>query len=122
MNMLELLEAHPKAAIVVKQWLLDKMLTSMKVDSVPDDFKEFVKQQGIDNDKVAKIIEGMPRSLFDVFDEHKVYVSTSVDTSLPQAIFTWTIDGEGDNDSYSTRKDCDTNAIIHAFKLLEAKL
>ena len=64
--MLELLENHPKTAIVIKQWLLDKLLESLKDESLPEDFKQHVREQGIDNDRVDKILTGSPRALFDV--------------------------------------------------------
>ena len=123
MKMLELLEEHPKTATVVKQWLLDKMLESLKSDSVPEDFKELVKQQGIDNERVAGILQGSPRALFDVFDGHKLYVETLHETTG----FWWKIKSGDEyvrlsSDSYSERKESDSEAIVEAFKLLEAKL
>lgn len=117
--MLELLENHPKTATVIKQWLLNLMLESLKDDSIPEDFKEHVRNQGIDNDKVAKILSGSPRSLFDVFDNHKIYVETIVDT---EGGFWWKIGETQSTVGYEFRKNCDTEAITEAFKLLEVKL
>ena len=116
--MLELLENHPKTATVVKQWLLDKMLESLKDESLPEDFKQHVREQGMENDKVAKILTGSPRSLFDVFDDHKVYI----DISCLNDKFLWGINNEMNNNVYETRKDADEAAIVEAFKLLEEKL
>jgi len=116
--MLELLENHPKTATVVKQWLLDKMLESLKDESLPEDFKQHVREQGIDNDKVAKILSGSPRSLFDVFDNHKVYI----DISCLNDKFLWGINNDMNNSVYEIRKEADFAAIVEAFKLLEAKL
>jgi hypothetical protein len=122
MNMLELLETNPKTAIVVKQWLLDRLLTSMRTDSVPDDFKELVRQQGIDNNRVSEILNGSPRSLFDVFDDHKIYISLSVDAQGPSPVFRYSFDGVVESIEYTNRKDAETAAIIDAFKQLESKL
>jgi hypothetical protein len=122
MNMLELLETNPKTAIVVKQWLLDRLLTSMRTDSVPDDFKELVRQQGIDNNRVSEILNGSPRSLFDVFDDHKIYISLSVDTQGPSPVFRYSFDGVVESIDYTNRKDAETAAIVDAFKQLESKL
>jgi len=116
--MLELLENHPKTATVVKQWLLDKMLESLKDESLPEDFKQHVREQGIDNDKVAEILSGSPRSLFDVFDNHKVYI----DISCLNDKFLWGINNDMNNSVYEIRKEADFAAIVEAFKLLEAKL
>ena len=117
--MLELLENHPKTAIVIKQWLLDKLLESLKDDSLPEDFKQHVREQGIDNDRVDKILTGSPRSLFDVFDDHKIYVETIVDEL---GGFFWKIGGTQSPKCYEFRIECDKAAIEESFKLLEAKL
>jgi hypothetical protein len=116
--MLELLNDHPKSAIVVKQWMLNKLIDSLKDESLPEDFKEIVRKQGIDNEKVANMISGSPRSAFDVFDEHKVYI----DISCLNDKFLWGINNEINNNVYETRKDADEAAIVEAFKLLEEKL
>lgn len=118
MEMLEILENHPKCTIVVKQWFLDKMLESLNLESLPEDFKESVRSQGINNDKIAKMLDGSPRALFDVFDNHKVYV----DTSCLNDKFLWGINNDMNNSVYDTRKEADGAAIVEAFKLLEAKL
>lgn len=118
MEMLEILENHPKCTIVVKQWFLDKMLESLNLESLPEDFKESVRSQGINNDKIAKMLDGSPRALFDVFDNHKVYV----DISCLNDKFLWGINNDMNNSVYDTRKEADGAAIVEAFKILEAKL
>lgn len=117
--MLELLETYPKTTIVVKQWLLDKLLESLKDDSLPEDFKQYVREQGIDNNKVNKMLNGSPRSLFDTFDGHKIYVETIVDNS---GEFWWKIGETQSPIGYKFRINCDKAAIEEAFKQLEAKL
>jgi len=118
MEMLEILENHPKCTIVIKQWFLDKMLESLNLESLPEDFKESVRSQGINNDKIAKMLEGAPRAMFDVFDSHKVYV----DISCLNDKFLWGINNDMNNAVYNTRLEADGAAIVEAFKLLEAKL
>ena len=123
MEMINLLEEHPKTAAVIKQWLLDRLLESIDDSKVPDDFKEFARQQSIENDKVAGILNNTPRALFDVFDSHEIYVETLHETTG----FWWKIKDSKDyvrlaSDPYPDRKDSDSEAIIEAFKLLEAKL
>lgn len=118
MTGLELLDEHPKAAIVVKQWYLDKMLESLKDESLPEDFKEHVRQQGIDNSTIAKMIDGMPRTLFDVFDNNKVFIQINVSPNFSYSI------NEGDviSGSWKTRREAEIAAIEQAFKLLNDKL
>jgi hypothetical protein len=119
MKMLELLNDHPKTAIVVKQWMLNKLIDSLKDDSLPEDFKEIVRRQGIDNEKVANMVENSSRSLFDVFDEHKIYIETIVDEL---GGFWWKIGEIKSTAGYEYRINCDRAAIVEAFKLLEEKL
>lgn len=121
--MLELLEKNPHAADVVKSYYLDVMLQSLNDDSLPENFKDFVRQQGIDNDKIAKIIEGSPRNLFDVFDENSLFI----ETMYMEKAFHYTInDGEQviltNPQPYNTRKECDRAVVEQAFKLLNDKL
>lgn len=121
--MLELLEKNPHAADVVKSYYLNVMLQSLNDDSLPENFKDFVRQQGIDNDKIAKIIEGSPRNLFDVFDENSLFI----ETMYMEKAFHYTInDGEQviltNPQPYNTRKECDRAVVEQAFKLLNDKL
>ena len=122
MEMIKLLEEHPKTATVIKQWLLEMLLESMKDSSVPEDFKQLAREQGIDNDRVAGILGSSPRALFDVFDSHKLCIETTIDKTG----FFWRINDLNtkfwDGASSPTRKESDVKAIIEAFKLLEAKL
>lgn len=119
MDMKKLLEDHPKTATVIKQWLLERMLESMKDDSVPEEFKQYAREQGIDNERVAGILNVNPRALFDVFDNHKIKVETIVDEL---GGFFWKIGGTQSPKCYEFRIKCDKAAIEESFKLLEAKL
>lgn len=121
--MSELLELHPKTAIVIKQWLLEKMLESLNDESLPEDFKKFVREQGIDDEKVAKMLQGSPRGLFDVFDGHKVLIHINVSDNVSYPLFGWEIiGGRKSETNYILRKEAETDAIIEAFKQLEEKL
>ena len=120
MNGLELLKEHPKAALVVKQWYLDKMLENINDASVPEDFKEFVKMQDLGDDKVGKFIDASPRTLFDVFDNHKIYIQISVLVEAPK--FWYSINGEDSGLRWDDRKEAEKQAVFVAFKLLNDKL
>jgi len=115
----ELLETYPKAAQVVKQWFLEQMLEGLKDDNLPEDFKKYVREQGIDNDKVGKLIDLSPRGLYDVFDSHKIYIGTVVDELNG---FWWTINDKKSTVGYQHRKNCDNAVIQEVFKLLNDKL
>ena len=123
MNGLQLLKDHPKAAVVVKQWFLNGLLENLKDDTIPDDFKEIVRAQGIDNEKVAYFIDSAPRTFFDVFDGHKVHVQISIDTKANPAVFRYSFDGgEVESIDYKSRLEAEHAAIGSAFKILNEKL
>ena len=119
MDMKQLLEDHPKTAIVIKQWFLDIMLEGIKDDKIPENFKEYVRSQGIDNDKVAGMLNNSPRGLFDVFDSHKLYIQINGNN---QTGWEWELESSVENGIYSSRIEAEKAAIIDAFKQLEAKL
>ena len=94
------------------------MLDSLKDSGVPDDFKEFVKAQDLEDDKIATMINASPRMLFDVFDEHKVYIQINIGPNFSYSI------NEGDviSGSWETRIEAEKEAIEQAFTILESKL
>lgn len=119
--MKDLLETYPKAALVVKQWLLGKMLDSLNDDKLPENFKEFVKEQGISDEKVSEILKNSPRALFDVFDEHKVFIEISI--NFPgELFFSYAINNIVGKNVYKTRKEAEYAATSEAFELLNNKL
>ena len=119
MKTLELLENFPKATLVVKQWFLNKLLESLKDSSVPDDFKEFVKAQDMENANISKMIDANPRILFDVFDEHKLYIQI---TYYDGPKFWCSINGVESGNKYDTRLEAEKEAIEGAFQMLNDKL
>jgi hypothetical protein len=94
------------------------MLDSLSDVNVPDDFKEFVKAQDLENEKIATMINASPRMLFDVFDDHKVYIQINVGPNFSYSI------NQGDliSGSWETRIEAEKAAIEQAFTILEAKL
>jgi hypothetical protein len=117
MTGLELLEAYPKAGQVVRQWFLEQMLEGLKDKNLPEDFKKFVREQDIDNDKIGKLIDASPRALFDVFDNHKLYVNIRMSTG----VWVWEVNSHIVSNT-SSRKEAERLAIEEAFKLLNEKL
>ena len=90
-----------------------------------DNFKDFVREQGIDNDKIAAIIDSAPRGLFDVFDNHGVYIEILLDYK-ESVIFTYTVRNLDvmytEPIKYNTRKESELAAVTESFKLLNDKL
>ena len=118
MKALELLEKYPKAGKIVNKWFLDKMLKSLNTDTVPEEFKEYISNQPIDNQNIAVMIDNNPRVLFDVFDENNVFIQINVSKTFSYSI------NEGDviSGSWIIRKDAEAAAIEQAFELLDKNL
>jgi hypothetical protein len=116
MSGLELLEKHPRSGEVIRAWFLKQMFESFNDEDVPDEFKDFMREQGVENDKVGKMIDINPRMLLDVFDENDIVIETSL---YPNGEFTIKIGNEATTNSWKTRKDAEAFAIEAAFELLE---
>jgi len=119
MDGIQLLENYPKAGQVIKQWFLEKMLDGLNNDSIPEDFKNYVRQQDINNDKIGKLIDASPRALYDVFDDHKLIIDI---TYFQGPKFWFSINCAVDEGKFDHRRDCERAAIEQAFKLLNEKL
>ena len=135
MKGLELLEKYPASAEVIKAWFLNQMIESFKDDTVPDGFKQYMREQGIDNDKVGTLIDVNPRNLFDVFDDNNIRIHIAVGSDVSSDNFSFHIASDviktdasqaesvkGLTNDFKTRKEAEIKAIEYAFELLENKL
>jgi hypothetical protein len=132
MNSIELLKEYPKAALVVKQWLLNQLLESLKDDSVPEEFKQQIITDGIEDERIAALIDASPRGLFDCFDSQKVYINImpvciGMNTENKKVEYLYQINVFESTDyeytsPFSTRKEVEQEAIKEAFKILNEKL
>lgn len=113
----ELLQSYPLATEVVREWFMMKMVDSFKDNEVPQDFKEFMRQQGVPNERLLKIIKDNPRILFDVFDNNGLIISIIHSSEG----FTWGMNGKTVH-NFSSRKDAEMNAVENAFLILNTKL
>ena len=122
MKGLELLQTYPNASKVIKNFFLNQLLESIKDADLPEDFKEFARQQDIDDEKVGGLIDGQPRGLFDVFDDNEVYVEITVIVGA-NTFFIYHINGQSfDKPPYKNRKEAEMAAIEKAFQILNDKL
>lgn len=119
MSGLELLQKYPLAANVIKAWVMEQMLESFKDESVPQEFKDYMREQGVEDDKVAVMIDAQPRFLFDVFDANDVIIETFV---FPDKTFSCKIGMQATTLSWVTRKEAEKFSIEAAFEILEKKL
>lgn len=118
MKSLELLEKYPKATEVIKSWYLQKMLESLVDENIPEEFKEFMLEQGIETDKIAKMIDGSPRTLFDVFDDNEIFIQINVNGNFSYSIN----NGDVISGSWNKRVDAESESIKVAFDLINKKL
>ena len=123
MKGLELLEQNPESAKLICSYYLEVMLESLNDDSLPEDFKDHVRSQGMDNNNIAAILDGNPRNLFDFFDSHNMYITV---TCFSDGSFSYSIIADigtsGTSEVYKTRKEADKNAVETAIKQLELTL
>jgi hypothetical protein len=123
MKGIELLEQNPETAKLICSYYLEIMLESLKNEGLPEDFKESIREEGIDNSNVAAILDGNPRNLFDFFDSHNMYINV---TSFSDGSFSYSITSDiatsGSSEVYKTRKEADKIAVETAIKQLESTL
>jgi hypothetical protein len=123
MKAIELLEQNPESAKLICSYYLEIMIESLKDEGLPEDFKESIREQGIDNEKIGTILDGNPRNLFDFFDSHNMYITV---TCFSDGSFSYSIIADigtsGTSEVYKTRKEADKNAVETAIKQLELTL
>jgi len=124
MTGIELLEKYPLTAQIIRDWFMKSMLESFKDENVPEEFKQFMLEQGIENDKVSKLIDVNVRILFDVFDENEVFIFIQYMDVKDNVEFFCTFRNVDTNPVklFKTRKEAEHAAIEKAFELLEEKL
>jgi hypothetical protein len=118
MKGLDLLEKYPASTEIIRAWFMERMIESLQDENVPDEFKDFMREQGVQNDKLGTMIDANPRMLLDVFDENEVFISINV----VDRKFTYRIDNLVNPTEYSTRKECELISITRAFDILENQL
>lgn len=119
MKAIEILEKNPLSAKLVVEWFFNKMIESLNIGSVDEEFRNFMREQALDNEKIAVMIDATPRMLLDVFDENDIIIETSL---YPNGEFTIKIGNEATTKSWKTRKEAELFAIDAAFDILENKL
>jgi hypothetical protein len=119
MTGLELLEKHPLSATIIREWFLEKMLESLQTDAVSEEFKDMMREAGIDDDKISTLIDLNPRMLLDVFDDNLIFIEIFL---YPDNTFSCKIGKQGTTASWKTRKEAELFATDIAFDILEEKL
>jgi hypothetical protein len=120
MNALELLQENPDAAKIIKQYYVDLMINSLDDSSLPENFKEFMREQGIDEDKVAQMMEANARNVYDVLDENGFVISITYDVKFKK--YSYYINDDKHRVVVDTRKEADSGAVAVAICRLQEKL
>ena len=123
MKAIELLQKHPESSKLICSYYLEIMLESLKDDNLPEDFKAHVREQGIDDDNIAAIVDGNPRNLFDFFDSQSLFINimTEKGETFSYKIIINEI-GVSSTLMAKTRKEAEKEAIIAAIGMLETRL
>jgi hypothetical protein len=119
MKGIELLEKYPLSAKIIKDWFLGQMIESLKKETIDEEFKTFMREQGIDDDKMGTLIDVNPRMLLDVYDDNKIFIEIFL---YPNEEFTCKIGNQATTQSWKTRKEAELFAVEAAFEILENKL
>jgi hypothetical protein len=119
----ELLSKYPLTTKVIKDWWLEKLMESMKENSIPEEFKESILvEEVITDDRLVILIDSQPRALFDVFDDNEIYISIFRVNNVFMSSF-WDKEEQTLNGKiFNTRKDAEIFVIEKAFEVLEGKL
>ena len=118
--MIEILKENPKAAAVMKDYYIDLMIESSK--DLPDHFREFLEDRGLDMSNIAAMMEAAPRNLFDVFDEQGIFINVSTTNGGKSFQCDVSQDLKGESQGANTRKEADLKGVILAIEMLEKKL
>ena len=125
MKGIDLLNKYTASAVVIREWFLEKMIESLQTSDVPDDFKNMMRETGIEDDKLAIMIDANPRMLLDVFDDNDVIIQIIPIKEDKVKYLSRVDEFETAYDftrPYFTRKEAEAFAIEAAFEILENKL
>ena len=120
MTVKEILVAYPGVTTEIKEWYLEQMLQVLDNTDFSEDFKNAVKEMGIDDDKIERMIQSSPRGTFDFFDKHEIYIVIDVSTNPLQFEY---VPKQGSLiERRNTRIEAELAGVEHAFKLLNEQL
>lgn len=118
MNIKEIMNNNPLAKEIIKSWFLEKMIDSLKTETVTDDFKKMIRERGVEDEHIFTLIDVNPRSLFDVLDINDIKVLIDYNDKLAWG---YSINKGKFTYLYNNRKDAELNGIIRAINILNIK-
>ena len=119
----ELLAKYPLATEVIRKSYFDKMIASVEsAKDIPEEFKQSLMNEAITDERLIVFIDSQPRTLFDVFDENKIYIEIQLNTGSSVKFLYLINKSQTSFEQYNTRKEAELASIVEAFKLLEEKI
>jgi hypothetical protein len=122
MKGIELLEQNPESAKLICSYYLEVMLESLNDESLPEEFKDHVRSQAMDNNNIAAILDGNPRNLFDFFDDQSLFINIMTEKGKTFSYNIIDYVSVGSTLMAKTRKEAEKEAIITAIGMLETRL
>ena len=122
MSGMEILKNNEKAAIVIKQYWLAKMLETMSKDIVTEQVKLEIEKIGVTNEYIAKVLDASPRAFFDILDNHKIYIEIIPNMKSVHPSFGWRVNDGVQAVDFNSRYEAESDAVKYAIELLNSKL
>lgn len=117
----EVLSSNPFAKKVIMSWFMEKMIESFKDQKVPQEMVDYMRENGISDERLIDALNINPRMLFDVLDENDVLVQINI--NFDKKTFSYNInDGEVISGGFNNRRDCEMHAVVSAIVNLNSKL
>ena len=111
-----MLDANPKSAALLREWFTNRLIESIEdMEEFQQETAEIMKQHLVSNEAVSNIIQDNVRSLFDFFDDNRLFINVIYD--FERKVFKNYSDVE-----FSSRKEAEMSAVHDAFKTLEITL
>jgi adenosylcobinamide amidohydrolase len=120
MKALELLQENPHAAKVIKEYYNKVMLSRVDESGLPEHYIEFLKDQGLDDENVAQMMEANARNVYDVLDDNGFVISILYDAEFKK--FSWYVNDDQHKIVCNTRKEAENEAVAACIFRLERKL
>lgn len=123
MNSKILLETYPEAASAILKHQTEVFRKSLDASDISAEFREFAQTQELDYETVASFMDVNPRGVFEVFDNHGIYINI---VPYPDGTFTYQVLGDkatvGTSNSFKTRLEAEKQVLEGAFQTLNDKL
>jgi hypothetical protein len=118
----ELLKKYPTATKAIIEFLTEELIESCKSTEIPEEYKAYVLERGIESSMVCAVIDRNPRLMFDALDAHGIFCEIACAVhSFGVKVYS-KIEMHPYLENIPTRKEADRHAIELGFSILEKQL